>query len=169
MCGPVLTVRTAPGDWSKPVLAIDQAAEGTVIVIDAGGRPPAVWGELATQSAMVRKLAGVVIDGAIRDSADIRRLKFPAFCHAISANAGEAKGLGEIGQPLIIAGQKIMTGDWIVGDDDGVVVLPKAKAVEMANRAQDVLEKENRLRDEITSGRSSLGQVAELLRWEKIG
>ena len=168
-CGPALTVRTLPGDWSKPVLAIDQCKPGDVLVIDACGRPPAVWGELATQSAIVNKLSGVVIDGAVRDTMDIRRLEFPIFSRCVSANAGEPKGLGEIGQPIFLSGQRIMTGDWILADDDGVVVLPKARAVEMANRAQDVLEKENRLRDEITSGRSSLGKVAELLRWEKLG
>ena len=168
MCGPAVTVRTAAGDWSKAVLAIDEAAEGSVIVIEAGGRPPAVWGELATESAKVRKLAGVVIDGAIRDSEEIRRLAFPAFSRCVCSHAGEPKGFGEINQPITISGQRILAGDWIVGDDDGVMVLPKARAVEMANRAQDVLERENRLRDEITSGRSSLGQVAQLLRWEKV-
>jgi 3-hexulose-6-phosphate synthase/6-phospho-3-hexuloisomerase len=162
-------VRTAPGDFSKAVLAIDQAAEGDVIVIEAGGRPPAVWGELATESARVRKLAGVVIDGAVRDTAEIRRLGFPAFVRCVSSHAGEPKGFGEIGQPIVISGQKIMTGDWIVADDDGVVVLPKARAVEMANRAQDRLEYENRIREEIVSGKSSLGKIGELQRWEKIG
>lgn len=168
MCGPAVTVRTTPGDWSKPVLAIDEAPEGSVIVIEAAGRPPAVWGELATESAVVRKVAGVVIDGAIRDTHDIRRLNFPAFSRCVSSHAGEPKGYGEINQPITISGQRIQPGDWIVGDDDGVMVLPKARAVEMANRAQDVLERENRLRDEITSGRSSLGKVAQLLRWEKV-
>jgi len=168
MCGTALTVRVAPGDFAKAVLAIDQAAEGDVIVIEAGGRPPAVWGELATESARVRKLAGVVIDGAIRDTAEIRRLAFPAFVRCVSSHAGEAKGFGEIGQPIVISGQKILTGDWIVGDDDGVIVLPKAEAVEMANRAQDWLERENRQREEIVSGRSSLGKIAELQRWEKV-
>ncbi|MGA8142084.1 MAG: bifunctional hexulose-6-phosphate synthase/ribonuclease regulator, partial [Desulfobaccales bacterium] len=58
------------------------------------------------------------------------------------------------------------SGDWVLGDDDGVVVLPRALAVEYANRAMDVLEKENRLREEIKEG-STLAQVADLLRWEK--
>lgn len=168
-CGPALTVRTAPGDFSKPVLAIDQASEGDVIVIDAGGCPPAVWGELATVSAMNKRLGGVVISGAIRDSADIRQLGFPAFACCATSHAGEPKGFGEIGQPITLGGQKIVSGDWVVGDDDGVMVLPKARAVEMANRAQDVLEAENRVRQEITDGRSSLGKVLDLVRWEKIG
>lgn len=167
MVGRALTVRTAPGDWSKPVQAIDRAEAGDVIVIDAGGRPPAVWGELATESAKQRGLSGVVIDGAIRDTGEIRRLEFPAFARCRSSHAGDPKGLGEIGQPIVIAGQKIETGDWVVGDDDGVMVLPRARAVEMANRAQDVLETENRIRAEITGGQSSLGAVLDLLRWEK--
>jgi 3-hexulose-6-phosphate synthase/6-phospho-3-hexuloisomerase len=167
LCGPALTVRTAPGDWSKPVLAIDRAAAGQVIVIDAGGRPPAVWGELATQSAVMRKLAGVVVDGAIRDWQDIRTLPIAAFSRDVCSHAGEPKGLGEIGQPIRIGGQRIETGDWILGDDDGVVVLPRARAVEMANRAQDVLEKENRIRREILDGGSSLGNVLDLLKWER--
>ena len=169
MCGPAVTVRTAPGDYAKPVEAIDGAAEGSVIVVDAGGRPPAVWGELATESAKVRRLAGVVVDGAIRDTAEIRRLEFPAFARCVSSNAGEAKGFGEIGQPIALCGQKVMPGDWIVGDDDGVLVLPRARAVEMANRGQDVLEAENRIREEIAKGRSSLAKVLDLLRWEKQG
>jgi len=72
--GRALTVWTYPGDWAKPVEAIDHADEGTVIVIDAGGRPPAVWGEKATMSCIQRKLAGVVINGAIRDTMNIREI-----------------------------------------------------------------------------------------------
>ena len=111
----------------------------------------------------------MVVDGAIRDTGEIRRLEFPAFARCVSSNAGEAKGFGEIGQPIALCGQKVMPGDWIVGDDDGVLVLPRARAVEMANRAQDVLETENRIREEIVKGHSSLGKVLDLLRWEKRG
>ncbi len=78
-CGPAVTVRTMPGDWSKPVQAIDVAEEGQIIVIDAGGLPPAVWGELATESAKNKKLAGLVVHGAVRDTAEIRRLEFPVW------------------------------------------------------------------------------------------
>lgn len=166
MAGPALTVRTYHGDWAKPVEAIDQAKPGDVIVVEAGGVPPTVWGELATHSSVQRKLAGVVIDGAIRDVAEIRRLKFPAFAKLISPTAWEPKGLGEIGVPISISGQKIHPGDWIVGDDDGVVVIPQKKAVEMANRAMSVLELENRLRKEIDAG-GTLSEVSELLKWEQ--
>jgi 3-hexulose-6-phosphate synthase/6-phospho-3-hexuloisomerase len=164
--GRALTVRTYPGDWAKPVQAIDQAQPGDVIVVDVGGVGPAVWGELATHSAIQRQVAGVVIHGALRDAGDIVQLRFPAFSSLVMPNAGEPKGFGEIGVPIRIAQMTIETGDWIVADDDGVVVLPQKLAVEYANRAMDVLEREIRLREEIKGGRT-LAEVAELLRWEK--
>jgi len=167
MAGPAVTVRTAPGDWSKPVLAIDEAAPGDVIVIDAGGEPPSVWGELATISAKQKGLAGVVINGTARDSAEVRTIGLPVFCRGVCSRAGEPKGLGEIGAPLRVSGVLIMQGDWIVADDDGVLVLPRTRAAEMANRGMDCLEMENRLRQEIISGNTTLGKVQQLLRWEK--
>ena len=166
LVGPALTVRTYPGDWAKPVEAIDKAEPGDVLVIDAGGVGPALWGELATNSAVQRALAGAVIFGAARDSGDIRELGFPLFCSLVTPTAGEPKGFGEIGVPVRIAGVRVSPGDWIVGDDDGVCVIPREKAVETTNRAMDVLEKENRLRTEIRAG-STLSQVGYLLRWEK--
>ncbi|MHC4134430.1 MAG: 3-hexulose-6-phosphate synthase [Planctomycetota bacterium] len=166
MVGRAVTVRTYPGDWAKPVEAIDHAEAGDVVVIDAGGVPPALWGELATHSALQRQLAGVVIHGAIRDTPEIKRLKFPAFARHITARAGEPKGFGEIGVPLDIDGILVQPGDWVVGDDDGLVVIPQTKAVEIANRAVERLEMENRVRKEITSG-STLGQVMDLYKWEK--
>jgi 3-hexulose-6-phosphate synthase/6-phospho-3-hexuloisomerase len=166
LVGPALTVRTYPGDWAKPVEAIDKAERGDVLVIDVGNVLPAVWGELATNSAIQRGLAGVVIYGAVRDTGDIRALGFPLFATLISPTAGEAKGFGEIGVPIKIAGVRISPGDWIIGDDDGVCVIPAGKAVEFTNRAMDVLERENRLRAEILAG-STLSQVGYLTRWEK--
>jgi 3-hexulose-6-phosphate synthase/6-phospho-3-hexuloisomerase len=166
LVGPALTVRTYPGDWAKPVEAIDHAQPGDVIVIDAGGVPPAVWGELATNSAIQRRVAGVVIYGGARDTGDIRELGFPLFCTLVTPTAGEPKGFGEIGVPVRISGVRVSPGDWIIGDDDGVCVIPREKAVEYTNRAMDVLERENRLRKEIQAG-STLSQVGYLQRWEK--
>ncbi len=164
--GPALTVRTYPGDWAKPVQAIDRAEPGEVIVVDAGGVGPAIWGELATHSAIQRQVAGVVVHGALRDAGDIADLRFPAFSNLVMPNAGEPKGFGEIGVPIRIAQMTIETGDWVLGDDDGVVILPQKMAVEYANRAMDVLERENRIREDIKGGRT-LAEVTELLRWEK--
>jgi len=166
MIGPAFTVRTYPGDWAKTVEAIDEAPQGSVIVIDAGGVGPAVWGELATYSSLEKKIAGVVIDGAIRDVPEIRKVKFPAFARIIMPTAGEPKGFGEMGVPVEVGGVRVFPGDWVFGDDDGVVVIPQKRAVEITNRAMDVLERENRIRKEIKQG-GTLGKVTELLKWEK--
>ncbi|PIV17774.1 MAG: bifunctional hexulose-6-phosphate synthase/ribonuclease regulator [Elusimicrobia bacterium CG03_land_8_20_14_0_80_50_18] len=166
MTGRALTVRTYPGDWAKPVEAIDRASKGDILVIDAGGGTPAVWGELATHSALQKGLGGIVIHGAVRDTADIKKMDLPVFSSDITPQAGEPKGFGEIGVPIVINGVRVKTGDWIIGDDDGVLVVPKEKAVEFTNRAMDVLERENRIREEIKEG-STLASVAQLLMWEK--
>jgi 3-hexulose-6-phosphate synthase / 6-phospho-3-hexuloisomerase len=167
MAGKALTVQTSNGDWAKPVEAIDIAKPGDIIVIDVGGAPMAVWGELATNSAMVMGVKGVVIDGAIRDIDDIRKLGFPAFARSVTPCAGEAKGYGGIGIEVTVGGQKVRTGDWIIGDESGLIVVPKEVAVEVANRSIDVNERENRTREEIRRG-STLSKVNELAKWEPV-
>ncbi len=167
--GPAVTVRTLPGDWAKPVEAIDVAKPGDVIVVDACGQGPAIWGELATESAKNKGLAGLVVHGAVRDTADIRRLGLPVWSTLVTSHAGDPHGLGEINVPVTITGQQICPGDWIVADDDGVMVLPRARVVEMANRAANVLEAENRIRQEIQDAQSTLAKVVNLARWEKRG
>ncbi|MCX8082763.1 MAG: orotidine 5'-phosphate decarboxylase [bacterium] len=166
MVGKTVTVRTYPGDWAKPVEAIDIAEEGDIIVIDAGGVGPACWGELATNSCIMKKVAGVVIYGGVRDVEEIKKMKLPVFAKVICPEAGEPRGFGEINVPIRISGYTVKPGDWIVGDSDGVVVIPSEKVVEIANRAMDVLERENRIRKEIKDG-GTLSSVMELLKWEK--
>ena len=167
MVGRALTVQTANGDWAKPVEAIDKAKPGDVIVIDAGNCPVAVWGELASHSAITMGVNGGVIDGAIRDIDDIKRIGFPAFARSVVPCAGEPKGYGGIGMEINIGGQIVHTGDWIVGDECGLMVIPKEVAVEVANRTVDVNERENRTREEIKRG-STLSKVNELAKWEPV-
>jgi 3-hexulose-6-phosphate synthase/6-phospho-3-hexuloisomerase len=166
MVGKALTVRTLDGDWAKPIEAIDKAEKGEIIVVDAGSGKTAIWGELATWSAKLKNLSGVVIDGAVRDLDDLVKIDFPLFSRYISSNAGEPKGFGEIGAEIICGNQTVKSGDWIIGDDSGVVVVPQEIAQEIANRALDVKEHENRIREEIKSG-GSLGTVVKVKKWEK--
>jgi 3-hexulose-6-phosphate synthase/6-phospho-3-hexuloisomerase len=167
MVGPAVTVQTFEGDWAKTVEAIDVAREGDVIVIYNGGSDRvAPWGELATLSCINKGIAGVVIDGAVRDVDDIRKLEFPLFAKAVVPNAGEPKGFGEINAEIKCAGQVVRQGDYIVGDDNGVVVVPKERAYELARRAVEVKKNENRIRDEIIKG-STLSKVMHLEKWEK--
>jgi 3-hexulose-6-phosphate synthase/6-phospho-3-hexuloisomerase len=163
--GPAVTVRTYNGDWSAPVQAIDHAKKGDVLVIDACAGEVAVWGELATHSCITQGIVGVIIDGAVRDIDDIRKLKFPLFARHFTPTAGEPKGFGEINAPIEVCNRHVEPGDWIIGDESGVVVVPKAAAMEMANRAIDVNERENRIREEIKRG-STLGKTTYLAKWD---
>ncbi|MCU0629723.1 MAG: orotidine 5'-phosphate decarboxylase [Methanoregulaceae archaeon] len=167
MIGPAVTVQTFAGDWAKPVEAIDVAVPGDVIVINNdAGTHVAPWGELATMSCVTKGIAGVVIDGAVRDIDDIRRLQFPVFAKATVPNAGEPKGLGEINAEISCCGQIVRPGDWVIGDESGVVVVPKERAYEVARRALEVKKTEERIREEIRRG-STLSQVSALTKWEK--
>jgi len=167
MIGQAVTVQTFAGDWAKPVEAIDSAGPGDVIVINNdAGTHVAPWGELATMSCITKGISGVVIDGAVRDVDDIRRLHFPVFAKATVPNAGEPKGLGEINAEISCCGQVVRPGDWIIGDESGVVVVPKERAYEVARRALEVKKTEERIREEIRRG-STLSQVSALTKWEK--
>ncbi|KAF5412971.1 MAG: Bifunctional enzyme Fae/Hps [Candidatus Methanogasteraceae archaeon] len=166
IAGRAITVQTLPGDWAKPIEAIDLACEGDVIVIDNGRADIAPWGELATLSCMNRKVEGVVIDGAVRDVDEIREFNYPVFARAIVPNAGEPKGYGEINVEISCGGQVVRDGDYVVGDDSGVVVIPKERAYEIARRAKEVYKTELRIRAEIARGKS-LSEVLELAKWEK--
>jgi 3-hexulose-6-phosphate synthase/6-phospho-3-hexuloisomerase len=168
MVGRALTVHTVNGDWAKPVEAIDRAGPGDVIVVDACGGEIAVWGELASWSCKTKGVAGVVIDGAARDIDSIIEMGFPCFSRHVSSNAGEPKGYGGIGHEIVCGGVPVKTGDWIVGDESGVVVIPQENAVEVANRSIDVMERENRMREEIKKG-GTLSSVMNLEKWEKVG
>ena len=164
--GRAVTVQTFPGDWAKSVEAINVAERGDVIVINNNSAHVAPWGELATLSSINKGVAGVVIDGAVRDVDDIRRLNFPVFATSIVPNAGEPKGFGEINAEIQCGGQTVKPGDFIVGDDNGVVVIPGERAYEIARRGAEVEKNERRIRDEIKRGKT-LSEVLYLEKWEK--
>ncbi|MDD2837147.1 MAG: bifunctional hexulose-6-phosphate synthase/ribonuclease regulator [Methanothrix sp.] len=165
--GTAVTVQTFAGDWAKPVEAIDIAGPGNVIVIYSGSNSISPWGGLATLSCKNRGIEGVVIEGAVRDVDEIRALNYPIFSSGIVPNAGEPKGMGEINAEITCCGQTVRPGDYIVGDESGVVVIPKERAYEVARRAKDVKKTESRLYEEIRRGKT-LSQVANLKKWEKV-
>ncbi|MCL7410901.1 MAG: bifunctional hexulose-6-phosphate synthase/ribonuclease regulator [Methanosarcinaceae archaeon] len=166
MVGKAVTVQTFAGDWAKPVEAIDVADPGEVLVIYNGSDHVAPWGGLATLSCLNKGIAGVVIDGAVRDIDEIEQLDLPVFASRCVPNAGEPKGFGEINAEIVCGAQTVKPGDYIVGDDNGVVVVPKERAYEIARRAKEVEKTERRLYDEIRKGRT-LSEIMKLEKWEK--
>ena len=165
--GRAVTVQTFAGDWAKPVEAIDLAGPGDVLVVYNGSNFIAPWGGLATLSCKMKGIEGAVIDGAVRDVDEIRAMKYPIFSSGITPNAGDPKGMGEINSEINCAGQMVKPGDYIVGDECGVVVIPKERAYEIARRAKEVEKTESRLYEEIRRG-STLSQVIKLKKWEKV-
>ena len=166
--GKAITVQTFAGDWAKPVEAIDLAGPGDVLVIYNGSNSIAPWGGLATLSCKIRGIEGVVVDGAVRDLQEIRPMDYPLFSSDVVPNAGDPKGMGEINSEIVCGGQTVRPGDYIVGDDSGVVVIPKERAYEIARRAKEVEKTEDRLFEEIRRGKT-LSQVISLEKWEKVG
>jgi regulator of RNase E activity RraA len=125
MSGPALTVRTRPGDNLMIHKALQMAAPGDIIVVDAGGDlTNAVIGELVVGVAIQRELGGFVIDGAIRDARALREGDFPVFAAGITHRGPYKDGPGEINVPIAIDGMVIEPGDLIIGDDDGVLCVP---------------------------------------------
>lgn len=166
--GKAVTVLTMDGDWAKTVEAIDVAEKGEIIVIKCSGDNEAVWGELATSSCINKGIEGVVIDGAVRDVDDIREMDFPVFAKREVPNAGESKGFGEINVKIYCGGIEVNPGDWIVADDNGVMVLPKQQVYEIARRSLEVKKHEERIRAEIAGKGRTLADIVELYKWEKV-
>lgn len=166
MVGTAVTVQTFPGDWAKPVEAIDVAKEGDVLVIYNENKDVACWGGLATWSSLNKGIAGVVIEGAVRDIDEVENLGLPIYTSNTVPNAGDPKGFGEINSEITCGGQTVKPGDYIVGDESGVVVIPAERAYELARRAKEVYKTEKRLFDEIKRG-GTLSEIMNLKKWEK--
>jgi regulator of RNase E activity RraA len=125
LAGPAFTVKTRPGDNLMVHKALDIAASGDVIVVDAGGDlTNAIIGEIMMNHAVKRGLAGIVIHGAIRDYATIRRQNWPVYAAGVTHRGPYKDGPGEIGGSVAFDGMVIEPGDLILGDEDGLVCVP---------------------------------------------
>ena len=145
--------------------AIYAAEKGDVLVVSVGGFTEAgPWGEIMTLAARVRGIAGLVIDGSIRDSMAIRELGFPAFSKGLSIKGTTKDSLGYINHPIIIGGVTVHPGDAILGDADGVVVVARKDLTEVLEKSKLRKEKEEKIKKELQMGKSTL----ELYGFDKI-
>ena len=125
MAGPAFTVKTRPGDNLMVHKALDLAEPGDVIVVDAGGDlTNAIVGEIMSTYAKARGIAGLVIDGAIRDADAIRGASFPVFAAGVTHRGPYKDGPGEINVPVALDGMVIAPGDLVLGDGDGLLCVP---------------------------------------------
>lgn len=137
MAGPAFTVKTRPGDNLMVHKALDLAEPGDVVVVDAGGDlTNAMVGELMQSHARTRKLAGLVINGAIRDVAALRASPFPVFAAGVTHRGPYKDGPGEIGVAVAIDGMVIAPGDLMLGDEDGILCVPFGDTAAVLKAAQ---------------------------------
>ena len=163
--GRAFTVKTAPGDNLMVHKAIDMAAPGDVIVVDAGGpQRNAIIGEIMSTLAASRKLAGMVIDGPIRDVDSIRKNKFPVFARSISHRGPYKEGPGEINVTVSIDGMVVHPGDIIVGDHDGLFAIRPEGADALAKLVEAVEKKEKNILAQIAKGTLDRSWVDQALR-----
>jgi RraA family protein len=154
--GPALTVKVPPSDNLMIHKALTLVKPGDVLVIDGGGDHAwALLGFLMVSTAIKLGLAGMVVDGCIRDAAEIRASGFPVFAAGINPNGPMKNGPGEINFPIQCGGQLIHPGDMIVADDDGVVVVPQAHAAGTVDKVKAVIVGEEKRLAEIIDGVTS--------------
>jgi 4-hydroxy-4-methyl-2-oxoglutarate aldolase len=124
LAGPAVPVRCAPGDNLAIHVSLLHAAPGSVLVVDASAVPGlGYWGEILTEAAQARGVAGLVIDGSVRDVQSLVVRGFPVYATGIAAAGTTKSAGGEVGLPVSVGGVDVKAGDLVVGDADGVAVL----------------------------------------------
>ncbi len=165
ICGPAITVRVRPGDNLMIHKALQMAEPGDVLVIDGGGdTSQALVGGLMRTTCVARKLAGLVVDGAVRDVCEWAEDGMPIFARGHTHRGPSKDGPGEVNVTVAIAGLPVVPGDLMVGDAYGVIAIPARRAVEVLALARAHLEKEARIREENRLGSSDPERFNALLR-----
>lgn len=167
VCGPAFTVRTYPGATYGCDLALAQAAPGDVIILAAGGFTDVImWGEIFSTCAQRLGLGGTVIDGAARDVAGIREVDYPVFARGISPRGGTFdKDQSETQLAVSCAGVVVHPGDWIRGDETGVVVVPADRAVDVLTHAEAHARKEVRMLELARNG-TPMAEIRQIIARE---
>ena len=156
IAAPAFTVRCAPGDNLAVHRALEAASEGDLLLVQAEGDLAGCWGELTTVAAQVRGIVGLVIDGGVRDAQAIEDRGFPIWSRGIAIRGTVKADPGSSGEPITIGGVAARTGDIVIADRDGVVVVPVA-SLDAALAAAEAREaKERAILERIEAGELTL-------------
>jgi 4-hydroxy-4-methyl-2-oxoglutarate aldolase len=155
MAGPALTVELRPGDNLMVHYALTKARRGDVLVLDAKGFTEAgPWGDVLTLAAQHIGLAGLVINGSVRDGNAIIEMGFPVFCRGLSIKGTNKNQPGKVNIPVSIGGVSIAPGDIVIGDRDGLVVVSAADVETVLAKSAEREEKEDRMRQQLGQGKT---------------
>jgi 4-hydroxy-4-methyl-2-oxoglutarate aldolase len=167
VAAPAYPVGCTPGDNLAVHVAVTRAPAGTVLVVDVGDvHDRGYWGEVLTTAALARGIAGLVIDGGVRDVAALERLGFPVFSHGIVLPGATKNSRGTAGLAVTVAGVAVEPGDWVVGDVDGVVVVPGAEVDDVIGAGRSRESAERRYFEALRAGSTTvelLGLDASLI------
>jgi 4-hydroxy-4-methyl-2-oxoglutarate aldolase len=151
--GSAITISSQPGDNLMIHAALELCEPGDVLVVTTTSESTdGMFGELLAVSARARGVAGLVIDAGVRDVADITAMDFPVWAKAISAQGTVKATAGSVNVPIICAGASVRAGDVIIGDADGVVVVKRETAAEVARLASERFTKEQKSRQRLKAG-----------------
>lgn len=157
MLGRAVTVQCYPGDNLALHQGIYAAEPGDVLILDCHGYTEAGhFGDIMALACQVRGIAGVVIDGSCRDSEDIKELGLPVFVRGFNPSGTVKASLGKVNVPVTCGGVRVNPGDMILGDCDGVVVVPREKEDQVFEKAQAKFAKEEKLVEELKAGKTTL-------------
>lgn len=153
--GPAVTAYNYPGDNLMLHKALQLAEPGDVLVLtNGGGTQGALWGELAARYATRKGLAGVIVEGSIRDTDELRAMRFPVWSTAISPSHPDKRSPGAVNMPIVCDGALVNPGDVIVADGDGVLVVPRDRLEAVVEAARMRQSKEAGLKERIAAGES---------------
>lgn len=157
MLGRAVTVQCYPGDNLALHQGIYAAEPGDVLILDCHGYTEAGhFGDIMALACQMRGIAGVVIDGSCRDSEDIKELDLPVFVRGFNPSGTVKASLGKVNVPVTCGGVRVNPGDMILGDCDGVVVVPREKEDQVFEKAQAKFAKEEKLVEELKAGKTTL-------------
>ncbi|MFF4254050.1 RraA family protein [Streptomyces sp. NPDC001663] len=142
VAGPAFTVRCPPGDNLMLHAAIHRAEPGSVVVVESGDLDWALAGGNVCAVAQRRGVAAFVLDGLIRDLAEVRELRFPVFARGVIPIPGAKSAAAPLGEPVTCGGVRVEAGDIVVADEEGVVAVPAARRAEVLTAARARLAKE---------------------------
>ncbi|MDO5815655.1 MAG: RraA family protein [Methanobrevibacter sp.] len=152
--GSIFTAETTSDDWGTSALAIDEACEGDILFFKVDSDDKAIWGELASTCARDNGIKATVIYGSVRDLDALLYMDYPVFASNFCPNAGSALGLGTLNETIVIEDMKINSGDFFIGDESGIVVVPQELFAKTMIAALEVKVKESRIINDIESGKS---------------